>query len=148
MRGRARDKGGGGGMRRKLFTLAAGVSAVLGIATIAAWAWGQPLPLRYTDGGGASCDHGSIYFSTMRYVGRTPGVGPWLSVLRDEWRVHWTGAGFEFGRGEFIDVTLRYETTLVGIPLWCVSGITAALPASEVCARARRRRDSRRAARG
>ena len=135
-------------VRSKACTFAAAVSLAVCVAAVAAWAWGGSLTLRDVRDWGLWCERGSFCFKTLRYIGEEPVTGPLLTILWNEWDTHWQCAGFEYGRGEFIQVRHRYATTEVRVPLWFVALLAAPLPAWRGRNLARKRTVSRRASRG
>ena len=135
-------------MKGKACTFAAAASLAVCVAAVAAWAWGGSLSLREMGDWGLWCHRGSLYFKTLRYLGKRPVTGPLLTVMWDEWDTYRQWACFEYGRGEFIYGRFRYATAQVRVPLWFVALLAAPLPAWRGRTLARRRIASRRASQG
>ena len=136
------------GVKSKACTFAAAVSLAVSVAALTAWAWGGSVSFRDLGDWGLWSHRGSLCFRILRYIGERPVTGPVLTVMWDEWDTHLKWAGFEYGRGEFIDGRFRYATAQVRVPLWFVALLAAPLPAWRGRTLARKRTASRRSSQG
>jgi hypothetical protein len=128
--------------RRKLFTLAAGASAVLGIVVAAVWAVGYAHPVRHVHTSSAVRERivllgrGNIYYIWTRTELAESGPMPDRPSVDYKWSLF--GLRYASSRNYYPGGTFTAREVIV--PCWMALLASALLPAASVVTRKRRQR--------